>query len=195
MASQNSNSESDYSAEKLRLEIEKLKLENELMNKSVWKTPTFYAVFIPLLISIVFNIFQMVHYNKEEVQRKNEFKAQKEKLDEEIKHLKNLAEVSRRTLELDDKKLAESEAASQQLAQVNRNIEITEQFLLKSQLTLQKEQAELATGLMTGEIRKGGSKQEADKKNIEISTNSIKYYEEELAGYRERKRELEALLK
>src|SRR4051794_28530669 len=100
MASQNSNSESDYSAEKLRLEIEKLKLENELMNKSVWKTPTFYAVFIPLLISIVFNIFQMVHYNKEEVQRKNEFKAQKEKLDEEIKHLKNLAEVSRRTLEL-----------------------------------------------------------------------------------------------
>jgi hypothetical protein len=165
--------------EKTELEIEKLRIENRHLQKPLLKTSSFYIVFIPLIISLFLNIYQIISNNREMEQKDAQFNLERERLaSENNRNDLEIQQIERRLQILGITR----DSVNKELSQVRKDLILTDQQLFEHQLKYMQ----LTT--------RGVGNNEATKNDIERERQSVEFYKYELEKYIKRRSELEQLL-
>jgi hypothetical protein len=166
-------------SQKLYLEIEQLKEENRILKRPQFLKASFYATFIPLIISILVNIGQVVQNRNQQKEKEKELSLNVEKWRLEKEGLES--QISNKN---HDREKADSE-----LIQVKKDIENTETTLMEEKVKQIKIQGELDQLKIEGKS-KNNPRVIAAESNVKLQEGLIKNYENELAEYKNRRTEL-----
>lgn len=159
-----SDEKSSGASSKEELELEKLRHDVQVLRKPLWQDPKLVGTVVAFLISLGFNIAQVLNGNAEAKRkdvelalRTQEFNSQRQKVEAEVERL-------RQQIAAAAKSVASCTNADVELAQIVKDIQYSTEALAR-------ERAELASS--KDRLREADSKgfsQSADAWRLEIST-------------------------